>query len=90
MSRKTTDELLKNLFQEINLQNFLNDNKEEFEHASLQEELNRLLTQHNQKKAEVIRCSNLDPVYAYQIFDGSKKIRPAASSLPYACPWVLL
>lgn len=84
MSRKTTDELLKNLFQEINLQNFLNDNKEEFEHSSLHDELNRILTQNNQKKAEVIRRSNLDPVYAYQIFDGSKK-NPARSKLLALC-----
>lgn len=84
MSRKTTDELLKNLFQEKNLQHYLNDNREEFEHSSLQEELNRLLAQYHQKKAEVIRRSNLDPVYAYQIFDGSKN-NPARSKLLALC-----
>lgn len=84
MSRKTTDELLKNLSQEKNLQHFINDNKEEFEHSSLPEELNRILIHYNQKKAEVIRRSNLDPVYAYQIFDGSKN-NPARSKLLALC-----
>lgn len=84
MKRKTTDELFKSLSQEKNLQNFLNANQGEFEHSSLQEELNRLLAGHNQKKAEVIRRSNLDPVYAYQIFDGSKS-NPARSKLLALC-----
>ena len=84
MKRKTTDELFKNLSQEKNLQNYLNANSAEFEHSSLQEELNRLLTEHGQKKADVIRLSNLDPVYAYQIFDGSKS-NPARSKLLALC-----
>ncbi len=50
MKRKTTDELFKNLSQEKNLQNYLNANSAEFEHSSLQEELNRLLTEHGQKR----------------------------------------
>ena len=75
MKKKTTTELLKILANEKNIKNYIKDNTEELETKSLHEELERLLEKYKLTKAEVIKTSNLQSSYGYQIFNGTKENR---------------
>lgn len=84
MPKKSTNELLALIAKERNISKFLKENTDEFEHTTLHEKLNRLLLKHCKSKAEIIRLSNLDKTYVYQIFDGSKP-NPSLSKLLALC-----
>lgn len=84
MRKKRTDELLKIISQEKDLQKYLTDNAEEFENAVLYLELDKLLQKYNRKKADIIRLSNLDKTYVYQIFDGTRQ-NPSRDKLLAIC-----
>lgn len=76
---KCTDELMQILRQKPNADNYLNENNNELLHRSLTELLQDYLISKNMQRADVIRETNLDRVYAYQIFDG--KHRPSRDKL---------
>ena len=84
MKKKTTTELLKILANEKNIKNYIKDNTEELETKSLHEELERLLEKYKLTKAEVIKISNLQPSYGYQIFNGTKE-KPSRDKLLALC-----
>lgn len=84
MGKKSTEELLKLIAKEQSLSRFLDENNEEFEQTTLRLELERLLCKSKKSKAEIIRLSNLDKTYVYQIFDGSRP-NPSRNKLLALC-----
>lgn len=84
MKRKSTEDLLQILLKEKNIHHFIQENSEEFERTSLAEEFSQLFSKYQYKKSEIIRLSNLDKSYAYQIFDG-RKCFPSRNKLLALC-----
>lgn len=68
-----TDDLMKTLSNSPNAKQFIKDNGSELLDCTLSEYLEHLLNSKNMKKSDVIRLTNLDRTYAYQIFNGSRK-----------------
>jgi len=77
---KDTSELENELLKTEQLEDFFDANKENFRDFDLQKYLNWLIEEKNLSKAEVIRKSELDYVYAYHIFSGRKK-KPARNKI---------
>lgn len=69
----STDDLMKTLSNSPNAKQFIQDNSAELLNCTLSEYLEHLLNSNNMRKSDVIRLTNLDRTYAYQIFNGSKK-----------------
>ena len=69
---KTTDELTHEISQSDNILDYFAENRSEMQLDSLPEYLNRWLKQKNCSKADVVRRSNLNKAYVYQIFLGKK------------------
>lgn len=84
MRKKSTDELLALIAKEQSISKFLDENNREFDHTTLNRELDRLLCKSHKSKAEIIRLTNLDKTYVYQIFDGSKP-NPSRNKLLAIC-----
>lgn len=73
MQRKSTTELLKELENFNSFENYKNANRDNLIDKSLSEYLCELISERNLSKAEVIRESELNENYAYQLFSGLKK-----------------
>ena len=69
---KTTEELMEILKNKKSIGAYFAEEVDELEFASLAEYLELLLSEKKMKKSDVIRRSNLDKNYAYQIFNGNK------------------
>ena len=69
---KKTDDLLKELSNADSINDFLSGNENNFIDISVSAYLNKLLTEKNLKKSDVIRKSELSEIYAYQVFSGTK------------------
>ena len=69
---KDTGDLFVELKEEKNLQNYLSRNQNEFT-LPLHEYLKKLLAAKNLELHDVVKKCNLNRVYAYQIFNGTKK-----------------
>lgn len=69
---KTTEELTNEIRKSQNILDYLANNQEEMQLNSLPEYLTQWLQKKNTSKAEVVRRSNLNRVYVYQIFLGKK------------------
>lgn len=69
---KDTGDLFVELKEEKNLQNYLSRNENEFL-IPLHEYLKNLLAEKNLNLNDVVNGCNLNRVYAYQIFNGTKK-----------------
>ncbi|MDE6501310.1 MAG: hypothetical protein K2L10_04440 [Ruminococcus sp.] len=69
---KSTDDLLKELSGTDDINDFLKNNENNLDYVSISKYLNRLVSEKNLKKSEVIRNSELSEIYAYQIFSGKK------------------
>lgn len=69
---KTTQELMEILKNKKSIGAYFAEEVDELEFASLAEYLELLLSEKEMKKSDVIRRSNLDKNYAYQIFNGNK------------------
>ncbi len=69
---KTTEELMEILKSKKSIGAYFAEEVDELEFASLAEYLELLLSEKELKKSDVIRRSNLDKNYAYQIFNGNK------------------
>ncbi len=67
-----TDELENEIKATPKIDAYLNKNKEYLLKCSLSEHLNTLLSQKDIRIADVVRGSQLDRVYVYQIFSGQK------------------
>lgn len=73
MFDKTTDELEHDLQWADAPEDYLNRNRRELISHSLAAELERLLVASGYSKAEAVRRSGLNRVYAYQIFSGDRE-----------------
>lgn len=69
---KTTDELLDILGTKKSIEDFFKEEIDELVFSSLSEYLNLLINEKKLKKNEIIKKSNLDRNYAYQLFNGNK------------------
>ncbi len=67
---KDTCEILKELNHCTNFRTFYDENKDYMVKKNLSQLLNQLIQQHNLKKSQVIRASEMNEIYAYQIFSG--------------------
>ena len=68
----STDELLKLLKNEQNIENFINTNKEDFIDIPLPLYLATLLKKYSISKNEAINNSAISQIYGYQIFSGKR------------------
>ena len=69
---KTTEELIEILKKKKSIGAYFEEEVNELAFSSLAEYLELLLSEKKMKKSDVIRRSNLDKNYAYQIFNGNK------------------
>jgi hypothetical protein len=69
---KSTDELFNILDKNKNISQYLSANEAEFISGSFADYLNALLEKTGLKKADVIKDSGINTIYAYQIFQGIK------------------
>lgn len=72
MMKKTTEELMEILKQKKSIHAYFTEEIDELEFASLAEYLELLLNEKGLRKSDVIKRSNMDKNYAYQIFNGNK------------------
>ena len=68
----TTDELNHEIKAATDIEDYLEKNKEQMITKSLSEHLNTLLAKKGISRADVVRNSQLDRAYVYQIFSGEK------------------
>ena len=71
--KKDTSEMLSELERCSNFRDFLNSNKDNITQTDLRDNLEALLKKYGIKKAEAVKASELNEIYAYQIFAGSRK-----------------
>lgn len=71
--KKDTSEMLSELEKCSNFRDFLNSNKDNITQTDLRNNLEALLKKYDIKKAEAVKASELNEIYAYQIFAGSRK-----------------
>lgn len=72
MQKKTTDELLHEISISAHPEDYLEQNQEELLSGDISQRLGAFLRESGRSKAEVIRRSGLNRVYAYQLFLGRK------------------
>ena len=77
---KDTVELENELLKTEQLEDFFDTNQDNFRDFDLSKYLNWLIEEKNLSKADVIRQSELDYIYAYHIFSGRKK-KPARNKI---------
>ena len=77
--QKTTEELKNELQAARTPQEYFSANADELLNLSMKEYLSQLLTEKGLSRAQVISASNLNEIYAYQIFAGQK--RPSREKL---------
>ena len=71
--QKDTKELNNELIEADGVEGFLEDNQENFREYTLSEYLTLLMEEKKMNKAEIIKKSHLEQIYAYHIFAGRKK-----------------
>lgn len=71
--QKSTDELLKILNAEEEIESYIEENKQDLINLSLSDYLDDMLKKYNISKNAAINNSALNQIYGYQIFDGKKK-----------------
>ena len=76
---KSTGDLFVELKEEGNLKNYLSRNEKEFL-LPLNEYLTNLLSEKNLELKDIVKNSNLNRIYVYQIFSG-KKINPSRKKI---------
>lgn len=69
---KSTDDLANEIKESNNILDFLAENHEEMQLGGLPQYLEKWLREKNLSKADVVRQSNLNRAYVYQIFLGRK------------------
>ena len=69
---KSTDDLANEIKESNNILDFLAENHEEMQLGGLPQYLEEWLREKNLSKADVVRQSNLNRAYVYQIFSGRK------------------
>ena len=69
---KDTSEMLKELETFSNFKDFFSENQDFITKKQLSENLAELLLKYNIKKSEAVKSSEINEIYAYQIFAGSR------------------
>ncbi len=72
MIKKPTDELMDSLSESSTIQNYIKKEQDYMIDSPLYDYLNQLLLDKGLKKSDVIRNSELNEIYGYQIFAGSR------------------
>ncbi|MBQ4562576.1 MAG: hypothetical protein IJA55_09635 [Clostridia bacterium] len=70
--KKDTSKLLEELQSCSDFKRFYNENADNFPKKKLCDYLGELLEKHSLKKSEIIKRSELNEIYAYQIFSGTR------------------
>lgn len=70
--KKDTSEMLKELESCSDFKEFFNENQENIAKKELYENLEALLEKYNIKKSTAVKASEINEIYAYQIFAGSR------------------
>ena len=83
MPKKTTTNLENELRSCDTLENFLKVNRDELSTASLAEQIQTLIASKALTRSDVVKASNLNEVYAYQIISGAR--RPSRDKLLCLC-----
>ncbi len=83
MPKKTTTNLENELRSCDTLENFLKVNRDELSTASLAEQIQTLIASKELTRSDVVKASNLNEVYAYQIISGAR--RPSRDKLLCLC-----
>ena len=83
MPKKTTTNLENELKSCDTLENFLKVNRDELSTASLAEQIQTLIASKALTRSDVVKASNLNEVYAYQIISGAR--RPSRDKLLCLC-----
>jgi len=65
------------------IQSYVKDNKESFLNVTIAEELNKYANEKGLSKPSVIKCSEINEIYGYQIFAGTR--RPSRDILLCLC-----
>ena len=69
---KDTSEMLKELEKFSSFKEFADENSDNIAKKDLSENLNELLLKYGIKKSEAVKRSEINEIYAYQIFAGSR------------------
>lgn len=69
---KSTDDLLNEIKQTSEIQNFLDSNEDEFSERPLCELIDEIIKDKKLKKSEVVARSGLNRIYGYQILSGKR------------------
>lgn len=80
---KNTDQLLQEIKRSNEIKSFLKENDEYINNYSLTEYIDKLIKDKNLSKKEVIKSSQLDYTYGYQIVNGTRK--PSKNKLIQLC-----
>ena len=83
MIQKKTDDLLRELKTAESIDGYLQENDEQLLNESLPVLLERLLTEKQLSKSEVLRRAEINDIYGYQLFAGSRK--PSRDKLIALC-----
>ena len=83
MPKKSTSNLENELKKSKSIESFLQENQAELSASVLTEQLQSLMTSKGLTKSDVVKESNLNEVYAYQILSGAR--RPSRDKLLCLC-----
>lgn len=73
MVRKKTNDLMEILSSDQNLDRYLKENEEELISEEISTYLNQLVSKRGLKKTQVLKDAEMNEIYGYQIFAGSRK-----------------
>lgn len=83
MEKKSTTDLHQNMMAHSDLNQFLSENEECFEHNTIQDLLQRLFDTKNMSKAVLAKQSGMSEVYLHQVFSGRRN--PSRSRILCLC-----
>lgn len=72
MIKKSTDNLMNELIQTNNINQYMKENEKYLIDLSLSEHLNQLIKEKQLVKSQVIKQAELHEIYGYQIFSGKR------------------
>ena len=72
MQKKPTDELMKQLTQNADLEKYIKENEESFVNAPLSDILNRFVKEKKIVKSKALKRAEINEIYGYQIFSGKR------------------
>lgn len=87
-TKKSTDELMKQLSSTSNIDSYLSTNSDHLIDTSFVSKLEEKMVQNNLTKAQVFKNADINQIYGYQIFAGQKK--PSRDKILALCIGALL